>query len=52
MTRGAYLYNLGQVPYREALILQRSLAAAVSQGAIPGTALMLEHPAVTSAIIG
>ena len=46
MTRGAYLYNLGRVPYREAWGLQRSLAAAVSQGAIPDTALILEHPPV------
>ena len=46
MTRGAYLYNLGQVPYGEALDLQRSLAAAVSQGAIPDTVLLLEHPPV------
>jgi len=43
-TRGAYLMNLGVVPYREAWDLQRSLAAAVSQGAIPDTVLLLEHP--------
>ena len=30
--------------YREAWELQRSLAAAVSQGAIPDTVLLLEHP--------
>ena len=46
MARGAYLLNLGRVPYREAWDLQRSLAAAVSQGAIPDTALLLEHPPV------
>ena len=46
MARGAYLYNLGRVPYTEAWDLQRSLAAAVSQGAIPDTVLMLEHPPV------
>src|SRR5262245_29225991 len=46
MARGAYLLNLGQVPYREAWDLQRSLAAAVSQGAIPDTVLLLEHPPV------
>ena len=46
MTRGAYVMNLGQVPYLEAWELQRSLAAAVSQGAIPDTVLLLEHPAV------
>src|SRR5207342_1064109 len=40
----AYLYNLGSVPYGEAWDLQRSLAAAVSQGAIPDTVVLLEHP--------
>ena len=44
MTRGAYLMNLGQVGYHEAWELQRSLAAAVAQGAIPDTVLLLEHP--------
>jgi lipoyl(octanoyl) transferase len=38
--------NLGLVPYREALDLQRSLAGAVSQGAIPETVIFLEHPPV------
>ncbi|HVP75134.1 MAG TPA: lipoyl(octanoyl) transferase LipB [Gaiellaceae bacterium] len=48
MTRGAYLMQLGTVPYREAWDLQRSLAGAVSQGAIPDTVLLLEHlPVVT-----
>jgi lipoyl(octanoyl) transferase len=46
MTRGAYLLSLGQVSYREAWDLQRSLAAAVSQGAIPDTVVLLEHPPV------
>jgi lipoyl(octanoyl) transferase len=46
VTRGAYLMNLRLVPYREAWHLQRSLAAAVSQGAIPDTVLLLEHPPV------
>ena len=36
--------NLGLVPYAEAWELQRSLAGAVSQGAIPDTILLLEHP--------
>jgi lipoyl(octanoyl) transferase len=46
--RGAYLLNLGTVPYREAWDLQRSLAGAVSQGAIPDTVMLLEHtPVVT-----
>jgi lipoyl(octanoyl) transferase len=44
--RGAYLLNLGAVAYHEAWDLQRSLAAAVSQGAIPDTVLLLEHPPV------
>jgi lipoyl(octanoyl) transferase len=46
VTRGAYLLNLERVPYMEAWELQRSLAAAVSQGAIPDTVLLLEHPPV------
>ncbi len=44
MTRGAYLMNLGVVGYGEAWELQRSLAAAVSQGAVPDTVLLLVHP--------
>ena len=44
MPRGAYLLNLGIVDYQEALSLQRSLAAAVSQRAVPDVVLMLEHP--------
>jgi lipoyl(octanoyl) transferase len=36
--------DLGRVDYRAAWDLQRSLAAAVSQGAIPDTVLFLEHP--------
>jgi lipoyl(octanoyl) transferase len=47
-TRGAYLLNLGPTPYREAWELQRSLAAAVSQGAIPDTVVLLEHPPVVT----
>src|SRR3981189_2113919 len=48
MARGAYLLDLGLVPYREAWDLQRSLAGAVSQGAIPDTVVFLEHsPVVT-----
>jgi lipoyl(octanoyl) transferase len=46
MSRGAYLMRLGTVPYGEALALQRSLAGAVSQGAIPETVIFLEHPPV------
>jgi lipoyl(octanoyl) transferase len=44
----AYLLNLGTVPYREAWDLQRSLAGAVSQGAIPDTVMLLEHPPVVT----
>ena len=44
----AYLFNLGVVPYREAWDLQRSLAAAVSQGAIPDTVIFCEHPPVVT----
>ena len=46
VSRGAYLMNLGLVPYGEAFDLQRSLAGAVSQGAIPETVVFLEHPPV------
>jgi lipoyl(octanoyl) transferase len=48
MARGAYLLDLGIVPYREAWELQRSLAGAVSQGAIPETVVFLEHPPVVT----
>ena len=48
MTHGAYLLQLGEVPYREAWELQRSLAGAVSQGAIPDTVILLEHPPVVT----
>jgi lipoyl(octanoyl) transferase len=44
MPRGAYLMNLGLTDYREGWELQRSLAAAVTQGAIPDTVILLEHP--------
>jgi lipoyl(octanoyl) transferase len=45
---GGYLLNLGTVPYVEAWDLQRSLARAVSEGAIPDTIVLLEHrPVVT-----
>ncbi len=48
MGQGAYILNLGLVPYREAWELQRSLAGAVSQGAIPDTVVFLEHPPVVT----
>jgi lipoyl(octanoyl) transferase len=44
VARSAYVVNLGVVDYREAWELQRSLAAAVSDGAIPDAVLFLEHP--------
>lgn len=43
-----YLLNLGETPYLEAWELQRSLAGAVSQGAIPDTVVLLEHPPVVT----
>jgi lipoyl(octanoyl) transferase len=48
VSRGAYLLSLGLVPYAEAFALQRSLAGAVSQGAIPETVIFLEHPPVVT----
>ncbi|HZO49871.1 MAG TPA: lipoyl(octanoyl) transferase LipB [Gaiellaceae bacterium] len=48
MASSAYLLSLGLVPYREALALQRSLAGAVSQRAIPETVILLEHPPVVT----
>jgi len=44
--QGAYLMQIGQLSYREAWDLQRALAAAVSQGAVPDTVVLLEHPPV------
>jgi len=46
MPEPGYLLNLGEMPYLEAWELQRALAGAVSQGAIPDTIVMLEHPPV------
>jgi len=48
VTQPAYLLDLGETPYLEAWALQRSLAAAVSQGAIPDTIVLLEHPPVVT----
>ena len=48
MSTGAYLLDLGLVPYQEAWDLQRALAGAVSQGAIPDTVVFLEHPPVVT----
>jgi lipoyl(octanoyl) transferase len=46
VSRGAYMMQLGRVPYLEAWDLQRSVAAAVSAGGLPDTVLLLEHPPV------
>jgi len=46
MSQPGYLLNLGETPYLEAWELQRALAGAISQGAIPDTVVMLEHPPV------
>jgi len=46
--RGAYVLDLGLVAYQEAWDVQRSLAGAVSQGAIPDTVIFLEHPPVVT----
>jgi len=48
LSSGAYVLDAGLVPYREGLELQRSLAAAVSQRAIPETVVLLEHPPVVT----
>src|SRR5213083_952189 len=48
MATGGYLLRLGELPYLEAWELQRSLAGAVSQGAIPDTIVLLEHPPVVT----
>jgi lipoyl(octanoyl) transferase len=49
LSRGAYVMHLpGLTPYDEAWELQRALAGAVSQGAIPDTVLFLEHPPVVT----
>jgi lipoyl(octanoyl) transferase len=48
VSEGAYLMNLGRIPYREAWELQRALAAAISQGAMPETVILLEHPPVVT----
>jgi lipoyl(octanoyl) transferase len=46
MPEPGYLLNLGETGYLEAWELQRSLAGAVSQDAIPDTIVMLAHPPV------
>jgi lipoyl(octanoyl) transferase len=44
MALEAQLINLGTVDYREALELQRAIAAGVADGSLPDTVLLLEHP--------
>ena len=46
--RPGHLIELGQTPYLEAWELQRSLAAAVVEGEIPDTVVLLEHPPVVT----
>ncbi|MDP9286487.1 MAG: lipoyl(octanoyl) transferase LipB [Actinomycetota bacterium] len=46
MQRRAQVMHLGLVPYGVALALQRNVADAVLQGALPDTVLLLEHPPV------
>ena len=46
MRRGAYLLNLGRVPYLDAWDLQRFVADRVARGEIPDTVILLEHPPV------
>ena len=46
--RPGHLIELGRVPYLEAWELQRSMAAAVAQGEIPDTVVLLEHPPVVT----
>jgi lipoyl(octanoyl) transferase len=46
MCRAAHFVDLGLVPYRQGLELQRSVANAVGAGALPDTVLLLEHPPV------
>ena len=48
MPRPGYLLNLGLTPYLEAWDLQRAIAAAVSQGAVPDTVITVEHPPVVT----
>jgi lipoyl(octanoyl) transferase len=48
MMKQGYLLSLGETRYVEAWELQRSLAAAVQQGAIPDTVVLLEHPPVVT----
>ena len=44
VSRPAHLLNLGTVEYREALVLQHTIADEVARGQRPDTVLLLEHP--------
>jgi lipoyl(octanoyl) transferase len=48
MSRAAHVMQLGLVPYGEAWELQRTIAAAVTEGSAPDTVLFLEHPPVVT----
>jgi lipoyl(octanoyl) transferase len=48
VSRPAHLVQLESTPYEEACELQRSLAAAVTDGSLPDTVVFLEHPAVVT----
>jgi len=48
MSRPAHVLNLGPTPYGEAWELQRRLAAAVTDGSLPDTVVLLEHPPVVT----
>jgi lipoyl(octanoyl) transferase len=49
VSRPAYLLELGSTPYLEAWELQRRLAVAVTEGSLPDTVVLLEHPPVVTA---
>ena len=46
MARDAFVLNLGETPYLEAWDLQRAIAARVTDGSLPDTVLLVEHPPV------
>ena len=46
MARDAFVLNLGETPYLEAWDLQRAIAARVTDGSLPDTVVLVEHPPV------
>ena len=46
--RPGHVLGLGLVPYEEAWELQRAIAAAVAEGSLPDTIILLEHPATVT----